>query len=166
VETTKKLGRTTPPFVKYAASKTLAEQAAWKFVEENIPSFDIVTLLPTFVWGVSIHYSGSFYIVLTNRLTSLQQILSETTAEIKGSNNRLLGSLKKDYLETLSDEQLLEERLPVDSRDAAKFHVEALLNSLAGGRRIILAGENITVQHICKLAPFTILDPVADNHIQ
>jgi nucleoside-diphosphate-sugar epimerase len=53
VETTKKLGKATPPFLKYAASKTLAEQAAWKFVEENSPSFDIVTLLPTFVWGVS-----------------------------------------------------------------------------------------------------------------
>jgi nucleoside-diphosphate-sugar epimerase len=67
---TKKLGKTTPPFVKYAASKTLAEQAAWKFVKENSPSFDIVTLLPTFVWGVSVHYFGVFYIILTNRIIS------------------------------------------------------------------------------------------------
>ncbi|PVF97743.1 NAD(P)-binding protein [Serendipita vermifera] len=130
VELAKKTGKAAPIYVKYAASKTLAEQAAWKFVEENSPSFDIVTLLPTFVWG---------------------QILSETTADIKGSNNRLLGVLKKEALENLNDEQLLEERWVVDARDAAQLHVQALINSQAGGRRIILTTPPITVQHILDI---------------
>lgn len=130
VELAKKVGKATPPFVKYAASKTLAEDAAWKFVEENKPSYDIVALLPTFIWG---------------------QILSETTADIRGSNSRLLISLKKEALENLSDEQLLEEKLPVDSRDAAKWHVQALMNPQVGGRRIILAAPTITVQHILNI---------------
>jgi hypothetical protein len=58
VELAKKMGKATPPFIKYAASKTLSEQAAWKFVEENSPSFDMVTLLPSFAWGVSIYHFG------------------------------------------------------------------------------------------------------------
>lgn len=42
---------------KYHASKTLAEQAAWKFAEENKDSvkFDLVMLNPPFVYGPFLH---------------------------------------------------------------------------------------------------------------
>ncbi|PVF97742.1 NAD(P)-binding protein [Serendipita vermifera] len=119
VELVKEMGKASPSFLKYAASKTLAERAAWKFVEENSPSFDIVTILPSFCWG---------------------QILSETTADIQEGEARDLG-----------DEQLLDERWPVDARDAARLHVQALLNSQAGGRRIIVSAPPITVQHILDI---------------
>lgn len=33
------------------ASKTLAERSAWKFVEENKPKWDLVTLCPPLVLG-------------------------------------------------------------------------------------------------------------------
>ena len=36
-------------FLLYAASKTHAEKAAWKFMEENKPRFDLVAILPSFV---------------------------------------------------------------------------------------------------------------------
>lgn len=42
---------------KYHASKTLAERAAWDFLEENKGkvSFDLVTINPPFVYGPFLH---------------------------------------------------------------------------------------------------------------
>lgn len=44
-------GKDVAPADAYRASKTLAERAAWKFVEENKPKWDIVTLCPPLVLG-------------------------------------------------------------------------------------------------------------------
>lgn len=43
-------------FSKYSASKTLAEKAVWKFVEQNKSeiNFDVATILPVFIYGVSL----------------------------------------------------------------------------------------------------------------
>jgi nucleoside-diphosphate-sugar epimerase len=54
-------GRDAPPFIKYAASKTLGEKAAWKWMEEEKPSFDLVTILPGFIWGVSTFFEHLAY---------------------------------------------------------------------------------------------------------
>lgn len=35
----------------YRASKTFAEKAAWKFVEEEKPNFDLATINPPLVFG-------------------------------------------------------------------------------------------------------------------
>lgn len=55
VDAVKKLGNKTPVYVSYAAAKVLAERSAWDFMEVNKGTigFDMVTLLPTRVWGVS-----------------------------------------------------------------------------------------------------------------
>lgn len=45
----------TSPMDAYRASKTLAERAAWKFVEDNKPTWDLATLCPPFVMGPVIH---------------------------------------------------------------------------------------------------------------
>jgi nucleoside-diphosphate-sugar epimerase len=47
-------GAAASPFVVYRASKTLAERAAWDFVEKNKDAigWDLVVLNPPFVWGV------------------------------------------------------------------------------------------------------------------
>lgn len=42
-------GSKAPEFLLYAASKTHAEKAAWKFIEEQKPGFDLVAILPSFV---------------------------------------------------------------------------------------------------------------------
>ncbi|CCO29407.1 Putative uncharacterized oxidoreductase C513.07 [Rhizoctonia solani AG-1 IB] len=40
---------------KYRASKTLAEKAAWAFVQERNPKFDIATINPPMVFGPILH---------------------------------------------------------------------------------------------------------------
>lgn len=44
-------GKDVAPPDAYRASKTLAEKAAWKFVEENKPKWDLVTMCPPLVLG-------------------------------------------------------------------------------------------------------------------
>ena len=50
-------GRDAAPVVKYRASKTLAEKAAWELFEKNKDkvSWDLVVLNPPFVFGPVIH---------------------------------------------------------------------------------------------------------------
>lgn len=51
----KEKGNDCPPIEVYRSSKTLAERAAWKFIEEEKPQFDIATVMPPFVLGPIIH---------------------------------------------------------------------------------------------------------------
>ncbi|KAF9519343.1 hypothetical protein BS47DRAFT_1312535 [Hydnum rufescens UP504] len=41
----------TVPYFVYAASKSLAEKAAWDFVEEKKPGFTLTTILPSIIYG-------------------------------------------------------------------------------------------------------------------
>lgn len=61
IEEAKQKGRDALPVVKYRASKTLAEKAAWDFYEKNKSkvSWDLVVLNPPFVFGPVIHAVSS-----------------------------------------------------------------------------------------------------------
>jgi hypothetical protein len=41
----------TNAYLAYRASKTFAEKAAWKFVEDEKPAFTLTTICPPFVFG-------------------------------------------------------------------------------------------------------------------
>ena len=60
-------GDKTPLMVAYRASKTLAEKAAWKFIEENKSEigWDLVVINPPFVWGVRLPFSPRSLTLLT-----------------------------------------------------------------------------------------------------
>ncbi|EJD46163.1 NAD(P)-binding protein [Auricularia subglabra TFB-10046 SS5] len=51
VKLVEELGGQAPSWNKYAASKVLAERAAYKWAEENKPTFDISHILPSWVFG-------------------------------------------------------------------------------------------------------------------
>jgi nucleoside-diphosphate-sugar epimerase len=51
IEVVKQNGKATPPLVSYRASKSLAEKAAWKYVQDNQPSFDISVINPSLIFG-------------------------------------------------------------------------------------------------------------------
>lgn len=57
VEDCEKNGKNASPFSKYRASKTLAERAAWDFVEKHKGSlpWDLVVINPPFVFGPFLH---------------------------------------------------------------------------------------------------------------
>ncbi|OJT14835.1 hypothetical protein TRAPUB_8629 [Trametes pubescens] len=107
---------------KYRASKTLAERAAWAFVEEHkgkIP-WDLVVLNPPFVFGPVIHGVDS------------AEGLNESAREwylkvVKGEvDNDTLANVGSSY---------------VDVRDLALAHALALTKPEAGGERIIVSAS-------------------------
>ncbi|KZT38291.1 NAD(P)-binding protein [Sistotremastrum suecicum HHB10207 ss-3] len=111
---------------KYQASKTLAEQAAWKFVEENKGkiSWDLVTLCPPFIFGPIIHEVPSFESLNTSTL--------ELYKTIKGQR------ANEDLVKPISSF--------ADVRDVASAHVLAITTPEAGGQRFLTSSHTYTWQ--------------------
>ncbi|GAM38419.1 hypothetical protein TCE0_033r09123 [Talaromyces pinophilus] len=99
------------PVVAYRGSKKYAELAAWEFIQEKKPHFDIVTLCPPMVFGPIAH-----------PIKSLDH-LNESNAALW------------EIAQGLSP--LPTARVPfwIDVRDLATAHVEAALRKEAGGKR-------------------------------
>ncbi len=72
------------PFFGYCAAKTLAEKAAWKFLEENKTSFDMTVINPDVVIGPMIqNVSDPGRINETNRFT-IYKFLDGTRTGVEG----------------------------------------------------------------------------------
>jgi nucleoside-diphosphate-sugar epimerase len=108
------------PTYGYRASKTLAEKAAWEFVEKEKPGFTISTINPPLVFGPVAHY-----------LSSLQNLNT--------SNERVRNFMRGDYKTEIPDTGAY---LWVDVRDVALAHVKAIEIEEAGGKRFfVVAGK-------------------------
>ncbi|KAJ5261284.1 hypothetical protein N7478_011879 [Penicillium angulare] len=99
----------------YRGSKKYAELAAWDFIKDEKPQFDLVTLCPPMVFGPVVH----------------------PVPDIKSMNesNSVLWSVA-DGVDPLPGV-----RVPawIDARDLAEVHVQALLKPEAGGKRFLAA---------------------------
>ncbi|KAJ7186147.1 D-lactaldehyde dehydrogenase [Mycena filopes] len=126
------MGREAPPMTKYRASKTLAERAAWAFVEEHKSEmeWDLVVLNPPFVFGPTIHFTPT-----PDALnTSARQFYTMLT-EFSSPVTRHTGSCW------------------VDVRDLGRAHTLALLKDAAGGERIIVSAGPFVWQDFLDAAP-------------
>ncbi|KAF9517344.1 hypothetical protein BS47DRAFT_1359638 [Hydnum rufescens UP504] len=117
------LGKDTNPAMVYAASKTYAEQSSWAWIKEQKPSWDLVTILPPFIWGPYIHqpakpHFGSSPGLLLDRIF--------TRPDTSGAN----------YDDSC------------DVRDTANIHVLALENPDAGGERVLVSTDSFAWQDI------------------
>ncbi|KAJ5915952.1 hypothetical protein N7454_010859 [Penicillium verhagenii] len=99
--------------------QTFAEKAAWKFVEEEKPNFDIATINPPLVFGPIVNY-----------LNSLEAINT--------SNQRVRDLVQGKFKEKIPPTGTF---LWVDVRDVALAHVKAIEVAKAGGQRfLVVAG--------------------------
>lgn len=105
----------TPAFIAYRGSKLFAEKAAWDFVGEKKPGFDLVTLCPPMTFGPIVH-----------PITSVEQL---------NESNAMLWKIAQGA------KPLPVARVPfwIDVRDLALAHVEAVLRPEVGGKRLIPA---------------------------
>jgi nucleoside-diphosphate-sugar epimerase len=107
---------TTPAHIAYRGAKKFAEKAAWDFVREQKPSFDLVTLCPSMTFGPVVHPVAG--------------------ADALNESNAMLWKVA-------GGQPLPTARVPfwIDVRDLAAAHVEALLRPDAGGKRFIPGPE-------------------------
>lgn len=105
----------------YPFSKTMAEGAAWDYVESNTPGFDLVVINPTGVIGPSI----------VPRLNQSATLFTSLT------NGSVPGIISLDFAY-------------VDVRDVAKAHVLAMETPSASGRYLCSAAT-VSTRHIVEL---------------
>ncbi|KAH6843352.1 hypothetical protein B0I37DRAFT_216421 [Chaetomium sp. MPI-CAGE-AT-0009] len=105
----------TSAVVAYRGSKKFAELAAWDFVRDRRPGFDLVTLCPPMTFGPVVHPVAS-----VDRLNESNAMLWKVASGVR---------------------PLPVARVPfwVDVRDVARAHVEALVRPGAGGKRFLVA---------------------------
>jgi len=103
----------------YYLSKTLAERAAWEFLERRWPAFDLVAILPFFVIGPS----------LGARLNTTNKILVDLLEGVYPAIMRLWWGL-------------------VDVRDVALAHVLALEKTVPRGRYMCAASPPVSMREV------------------
>lgn len=106
------------PSAAYRGSKKLAEKAAWDFMDNEKPAFDLVTLNPTLVFGPAAPYllPGEIGSVNTSNLPIVEMV-----------QGKMKDKLKQTGFYTY-----------VDVRDVAQAHVRAMQAPEASGKRFLL----------------------------
>ncbi|KDR69559.1 hypothetical protein GALMADRAFT_77258 [Galerina marginata CBS 339.88] len=121
-------GKNAAVAMKYSASKTLAERAAWDFYTQckSEVGWDLVSLNPSLVLG-----------------PTLQDI--STPADLSSSL-----AIWWDHIKNEKADKFLKHSFPfVDVRDTAAAHVAALQETEAGGERIIISSGMEVVRLLC-----------------
>ncbi|GAA6062179.1 hypothetical protein JCM10212_001343 [Sporobolomyces blumeae] len=124
-----KKGKDVDPSQAYRASKTLAERAAWDYVEKEKPSFDISTVNPPLIFGPIIHQVPSPDKLNTSINNFYQFLIGKKDAEAAATG---FGSF-------------------VDVRDVAKVHVECLKVEQAGGERFLVSNSDSCYQPLLDI---------------
>lgn len=122
-------GLTGPPGTTYRVSKTLAEKAAWDFVEKERPGFDLATINPPFVFGPVVHHMSSLADVNTSNGNMVALIVGRWKSEIPPTGVHLWA----------------------DVRDVAKAHVAAMERPDAGGNRFFVTAGHFSNKEIVPI---------------
>lgn len=127
VRSVHELGGNAPQWDKYLASKVLAERAAYRWVDDNKPSFDLSFILPCWVYGPVIAPVSSL-----NNVPDTPKLLVNIFASPEDARGYLAGN-PNAY---------------VHVRDVARAHVAAhVREDLGHNTRLILASKSeITFQ--------------------
>ncbi|KAG7660573.1 uncharacterized protein J8A68_005992 [[Candida] subhashii] len=115
-------------FNGYQASKKYAELAAWDFIKENKVNFDLITIIPTFVFG------PQAYGVKDKSQLNL-------SAEIVNSVIKLSPD---DKIPEQSDTF-------IDVRDVAKAHIIAFETDKAINQRLLLSSERQSLEKVAHI---------------
>lgn len=106
----------------YEKSKTLAEQAAWQYIQEHTPSFTLCSILPGLVVGP----------IIGNRISTSNMIIHKLiSGQLPGSPNINIAL--------------------TDVRDVAAMHIRALVNTGAANKRLIMADQNFWIAEMATI---------------
>ncbi|KAM0810165.1 putative NAD-dependent epimerase/dehydratase domain-containing protein [Seiridium cardinale] len=113
----------------YRAGKIFAEKAAWAFMREQQPHFDLATIHPPMVYGPASPFIDSI-------------------DELNTSNDRIRAMVQGDTLKTGFPPTIV--YLFADVRDVALAHVRSLEKAEAGGQRFLVTGGYYSNKAICE----------------
>ncbi|EJD46164.1 NAD(P)-binding protein, partial [Auricularia subglabra TFB-10046 SS5] len=121
VREVEELGNDAPSGNKYFASKVLAERAAYAWVDENKPSFDIIHILPSWIYGPVISQASKL-----EQIPETPRLLLSIFTTPKAAEEYIAGGpFAFVYV-----------------RDVARAHVDALVReAIPGNSRLILASK-------------------------
>ncbi|KAI8631802.1 hypothetical protein F5Y19DRAFT_376336 [Xylariaceae sp. FL1651] len=113
----------------YRASKTFAERAAWKFVEEKKPNFSLAVCNPPLVLGPVLHHLDSLGAINTSneRVRDLMSGAAKNACPVTGNH------------------------LFVDVRDLALGHALAVEKPEAAGKRFFMVGGKFSNKEIAEI---------------
>ncbi|OJT09208.1 hypothetical protein TRAPUB_14345 [Trametes pubescens] len=133
IVTVREQGAAAPGGAKYTASKTLAERAAWDFVEKEKAAigWDLVTLCPPFIFGPFLHEVAKPELLNTSAQLWYFMVVKGTF------DNETLANGGGSW---------------VDVRDIAQAHVLALLKPEAAGNRFIMSSQEFKFQDFLTAA--------------
>lgn len=114
----------------YRASKTLAERAAWSFMEEEKPGFSLATICPPYVFGPPIH-------------------APESQAALKALNAYFAMLMHGGWKEKLPPTGTW---LWVDVRDIALAHVRAMEVPEAAEKRFFITAGHFDMKEVAEIA--------------
>lgn len=114
--------------IAYLASKTLAEQAAWKFIEDKKPNFTVATICPPMIYGPNAHY--------VEDLAKLNTSSAEIWGFIKGGRTEVGDAAFPAF---------------TDVRDVAEAHLLAYEKENAAGQRYFVTSGNYSNQQVCDI---------------
>ena len=117
---------TKQPITAYRASKKFAEKAAWEFIDEKKPGFNIITILPPMVFGPCEHDVSSL------------PFLNESNAQIW----KILSAGENAHVPPTGMWEW------VDVRNVANAHIAALEPGVQGNQRFLLGGGEFTWQKV------------------
>ncbi|RLV91924.1 putative NADPH-dependent methylglyoxal reductase GRP2 [Spathaspora sp. JA1] len=113
------------PVLAYLGSKPLAERLAWDFVKTEKPTFELVTVLPSYTFGPQI--DDSLISPYLNQSTQVLESMLYSNPDSKLHHH--IGSF-------------------IDVRDAARAHLVALTSKEAPNHRLILSSSRFTAQSV------------------
>ncbi|KAF4833652.1 Ketoreductase azaE [Colletotrichum tropicale] len=121
------------PVIPYVSSKMFAEKAAWEFLVEKQPPFDIATINPPMVYGPM--HDASYL---------------KAPAELNQSNFNLYSFFLGPGLTETSAVPPEQLHLYVDVRDVARAHLLAATKLAAGGNRFVVSPGGISHQQVAN----------------
>ncbi|KAL5594331.1 hypothetical protein BROUX41_001271 [Berkeleyomyces rouxiae] len=119
----------TNPHFAYSTGKVFGERAAWKFIQDTNPKFELATINNTYTFGP-----------IQRFLTSARQI--------NASNHRILAMIRGEMKHTLVPTGRI--ITYVDVRDVATAHVRAMTVPEAAGKRFFIVANYFTNKTIAE----------------
>ncbi|KZS87359.1 NAD(P)-binding protein [Sistotremastrum niveocremeum HHB9708] len=114
----------------YYGAKTYAEKSAWKFLEEQKPNFEVVTICPPYIFGPALQHLDSLDAINTSNAL----LYSYINGSLKGKE------IQKNGV-----------HLWVDVRDCADAHVVAYEKQGLGSHRFVIAAGTFTNKEVADI---------------